>query len=210
MKTGTKTEQPLDANRTAQGHDRSALEISDATLLARIAAGDRASFDQLCHRHYAGLYRFLIRMTQRPEDVEELLNDTLMAVWQSAERFDGRSKPSTWIYGVAHKKALMLLRRRGILTGCEGDELLEEVMCPEPNPEQVTEDSLLRRNLKAALKSLSPAHRAVIELTYYRDYSCQEIADALECPVNTVKTRMFHARAHLRRLLVASQVAEVN
>ena len=83
----------------------------DAVLLERVAAKDRGAFQELYQRYYQRLFGFIFKLTRRPEVVEEALNDTLLAVWKGAGSFGGRSRPSTWILGIAHRQALKALSR---------------------------------------------------------------------------------------------------
>jgi RNA polymerase sigma-70 factor (ECF subfamily) len=174
-------------------------QLDEFSLLQRIAARDGRAFETLYHLYYPRLFGFLFRLTRSAETVEEVLNDVMLAVWRGADRFAGRARPSTWIFGIAHRKALKALSRRPA-----------EVATATPPPEPVAEDEgsearVERRELRAVLASalghLSPEQRAVVELTYYQGFSYPEIAEVLDCPVNTVKTRMFHARRRLRELL---------
>jgi RNA polymerase sigma-70 factor (ECF subfamily) len=167
-------------------------------LLRRVAAKDRAAFEELYRRYYPRLFAYVFRLTRRADLVEEVLNDAMLAIWTHASRFAGRSRPSTWIFGIAHHKALKALGRSRPTAGQEP----RESDAVEPRG---TDDLLERRELRSvmgqALRHLSPEQRAVVELTYYHEFSYQEIAEVLDCPVNTVKTRMFHARRKLRELL---------
>lgn len=171
---------------------------SDEELLKRIGARDRAALEQLYHRYHGRLTGYLLRITRRPELAEEVLNDTMLTVWQQAARFEGRSRPSTWVFGIAYRKALKALSRlpREVQTLAAVEE--------RPGPEE-SDRALalreLRERLTAALGELSVEQRAVVELTYFQELSYREIARILDCPENTVKTRMFHARRKLRRLL---------
>jgi RNA polymerase sigma factor (sigma-70 family) len=170
----------------------------DLALLRRVAAKDRKAFEALYHLYYRRLFGYLLKLTRRAELVEEVLNDVMLAVWKGAPSFDGRSRPSTWIFGIAYHKALKALARRPA-------ELEEERERPEPvdteEPERLAARRELAGVLSRALGALSPEHRAVVELTYYYGLAYQEIAEIVGCPVNTVKTRMFHARRRLRELL---------
>lgn len=178
---------------------RSRSEAEDVALLARVAAKDRAAFESLYHRYHSRLFSYLFKVTRRAELVEEVLNDVMFVVWRKAGSFDGRSRASTWIFGIAYRKALKALSRR--------EHLPEGVPEPasEASPEAGAELKLVRRELVStlgqAMARLSPEQRSVLELTYTYGYSCREIAEQQECPVNTVKTRMFYARRRLRELL---------
>ena len=175
----------------------------DVALLARIAEGDRNALRQLYGTYYHPLLRFICRITGRLDLAQEGVNDVMLVVWRSARAFGGRSTVSTWIMGIAYRKALKLLaaskRWTSRIAGVPFDELIERSGArAEPS-----EDGELRDLLDAALRHLSAEHRAVVELTYFYGCSYEEIAAIAACPVNTVKTRMFHARAKLKQLLPA-------
>lgn len=166
----------------------------DADLVGRIAGKDRAAFEMLYHRYYRRLFGFLARWLDQPDVVEEVLDDVLFTVWTDAAKFEGRSRVSTWIFGIAHHQALARLRKT------RDDAPLDDA--PEPWAEDAERERWeLRSSLAEALRTLSADHRAVLELTYYEGLSYREIAQILNCPENTVKTRMFYARRQLRGIL---------
>lgn len=173
---------------------------SEAALLRRIAAKDRRAFEALYHAYYRRLFAYLFKTIRRPELSEEVLDDVMLAVWTGAAGFDGRSRPSTWIFGIAYHKALKALARQG-----RHRAETEETDGEEPMTEEGPEGLLVRREmadvLGRALRALPLEQRTVVELTYYHGFSYQEIADIMGCPVNTVKTRMFHARRRLKEML---------
>ena len=175
----------------------------ERSLLARVAEGDRDAFRELYLRYHRRLARFLTRLTHRREDAEEIINDTMWIVWQRAADFRGASRVSTWIMGIAYRRALKMIRR----AVTHERAMLLEAVDDEPSNDQVVESSADRKLLERALAQLPLEQRLVLELTYYLDHSCEEIADIMECPVNTVKTRMFHARRKLRVLLGDSHAA---
>jgi len=176
-----------------------AREGRERELLERIVESDCQAMRELYLHYYPRLARFLRRMTRRHDLVDEIVIDTFVVVWQKAGDFRGDSRVSTWIMGIAYRRGLNLLRaeyRAGehTLLPATHDQRL-----PDPAAEQSDVADLLER----ALESLSPDHRAVLELSYYLGHSCGEIAAIIGCPVNTVKTRMFHARNRLRALVSA-------
>ena len=176
-------------------------DAGDTAALAAIISGDRDAFDELYRRYYPRLMDFLARVISQRELAEEVVNDTMYTVWTASQSFAGRSKVSTWIFGIAYKKALKRINRDHRWAHDALEDIEELVADSDPTAE--VDLAQLRGSLDRALTRLSPAHRSVVELTYMMDYSYEEIADIVGCPVNTVKTRMFHARAHLRRLLSA-------
>jgi RNA polymerase sigma-70 factor, ECF subfamily len=175
---------------------------SDLSLLDRIAAGDRNAFRELYAAYYHPLLRFICRVTRNLELAEEGVNDVMLVVWRSSESFGRRSKVSTWIMGIAYRKALKLLegsrRWSDRFKAAVRDDVEGYGGTTDP-----AEHRDLRDLLDRGLSRLSPEQRAVVELTYFTGCSYEEIAAIAGCPVNTVKTRMFHARAKLRGLLPA-------
>ena len=173
-------------------------ERAETRLLAAVAAGERAAFEALYRAYQPRLTRFLGRMTRRPALVEEVLDDTMLVVWRHAGRFNGGSKVSTWIFAIAYRTALKALQR---LDEPVEDGAAETRAATGPGPEQRADEGRLRDALRRALAALPAAQRAVVELTYFHDIGYREIAAIVDCPVDTVKTRMFHARRRLRALL---------
>jgi RNA polymerase sigma-70 factor (ECF subfamily) len=179
----------------------------DLALIRRTARGDRAAFQALYERYAPRLGRYVLRLLKRREAVGEVVNDAMLVVWQDAGKYDPRaSRLSSWLFGIAHNKALKALGR----TSARKEEPFETEDA-EPgsgddraHPRTPEEAAIGRQTgaaLVSALEELSPNHRAVIELAFAEDCSYQEIAAITGCPVNTVKTRVFHARKHLARLL---------
>lgn len=173
-------------------------EREEVRLLERVAAAELAAFEMLYRVYHPRLTRFLDRMTRRPSLVEEVLNDTMMLVWTRAAAYNGRSKVSTWIFGIAYRKALKAISR--LDEAVEDDDGDSRPGDPAAGPEHQVGMSELHHRLSRALDKLSAEHRAVVELTYFHGLGYREIADVVDCPVDTVKTRMFHARRKLRTL----------
>ncbi|MFG6441951.1 RNA polymerase sigma factor [Roseateles sp. LKC17W] len=180
---------------TERGAAADAVELA---LLAGVKRGRRADFDALYRLYHPRLWRFLTQLLRQPDAIEEALNDTLLVVWQRADSFDGRSKLSTWIFGIAYRKGLKALSRQDLPVDDEG---VPEAADTGPGPEQQLGQVQLRERLREAMGELSPEHRAVVELCYFHDMAYGEIADVVGCPAETVKTRMFYARRRLRTLL---------
>lgn len=175
------------------GNDR------ERELLERISGGDRDAFRELYVQYHRRLARFLTRVTHRFEDAEEIINDTLWVVWQRAAEFRGASQVSTWIMGIAYRRALNLIRRAATHERLVASEATNGAASVS-DPGRALED---RQLLDHALAQLPLEQRLVLEFTYYFGHSSEEIADIMGCPVNTVKTRMFNARRKLRSILGA-------
>lgn len=179
------------------------LSADEYALLQRIGTGDTAAFEAFYKIYYPRLFRFVLRMTRQTEAVEELIQETLLVVWEKPHGFNFESKISTWVFGIAYKKTLKALAKTARRDNdVDIDEFVETVGDPMANPAINWENE---EWLNYALASLPPEQRAVIELTFYHGLSYQEVAKVLDCPENTVKTRMFHAR---RKLQILASVQE--
>lgn len=175
-------------------------ERAESRLIARVASRDLTAFESLYRAYHSRLTRFLNRVTRRPGLVEEVLNDTMFVVWNGASHYNGGCKVSTWIFAIAYRSALKALRR--VDPAMDADDLeLESIESAESGPEAQFAQRELHVALLHALDGLSPAHRAVIDLAYFQGMGYRDIAAIVDCPVDTVKTRMFHARRHLKSLL---------
>ena len=176
----------------------------DLRLFALVRAGDAQAFEELYRLYHPRLTRFLLKFVRRPHIIEEVLNDSMMVVWERADSFHGASKLSTWIFGIAYRKAMKAINRQDEPIE---DRDSEERMSLDASPEDQLGAHKSQLLLKSAMDELSPDHRAVLELTYYQEMGYREIAQIMSCPVDTVKTRMFHARRHLKRRL-AGELAD--
>ena len=182
---------------------RGPRDAEDLELLQRVATKDKIAFERLYARYFPQLTRYVGRLTRRPDLVEEIVNDTMFVVWEKAAGFEGRSKVSTWITGIAYLKGIKALDRLRTMPEQNAENLADV----EEIEESVNLINKLGLDdwLSNGLDLISAEQRSVVELTYFSGYSYQEIADAMDCPVNTVKTRMFHARRRLAKLLALLQ-----
>lgn len=170
----------------------------DQRLISLVRQRDPKAFEELYRRYQSRLTRFVGNLVRQPQIVEEVLDDTLMVVWERATDFKGESKLSTWIFAIAYRKAMKAVRRYDAPID---DPEAENRPSDESNAEEVFGQARLHSVLRDAMAQLSPDHRSVVELTYFQDLSYREIAEIMSCPVDTVKTRMFYARRHLKRCL---------
>jgi RNA polymerase sigma factor (sigma-70 family) len=178
------------------------MQGDESRLIDSIAVGDRHAFETLYRGYFPRLARFLGRMTRSATLIEELINDTMLVVWQKAATYDGSCKVSTWVFAIAYRKALKGLKHSDEPVESDAEQYQDH---DGPQPEH----SLARRQqlhaIEQALAQLPLAQRMAMVLTYYHDMAYNDIAEVLECPVNTVKTRMFHARHRLRDLLASER-----
>ncbi|HVT54256.1 MAG TPA: sigma-70 family RNA polymerase sigma factor [Dongiaceae bacterium] len=177
---------------------------TEVVLLQRVAGGDRDAFAELYRRLQRPLFGYLMKLVRDREMVEDVLNETLMEVWRQAARFEGRSSVNTWVFSIAHHRAVSRLRKKR--ETALDEEQAAAIEDEGPTPDMKAESSDMSRLLGKLMERLSFEHREILHLAYYQEFSVQEIATALDLPPNTVKTRMFYARQRLRVLLEESGV----
>ena len=186
-----------------QSMTENAQTEDEAALVRRVAGGDVEAFEAIYRRYRRRIARFAARQTRHPDMIEEVVNDTMVVVWQKAGRFRGRSRLSTWILGIAYRITLKRLRESSRRARAEAELPHEAQPSGVEGPEALLSRRQRQERIRQALLRLSPKHRAVIELTFFEGLSYREIAEIVGCPHNTVKTRMFHARRHLKQVLEA-------
>lgn len=172
---------------------------TDEQLMQRIAAGDRVAIQSLFARHYARVYRFVLRQVRSETMAEEVANEVFLEAWRQADRFETRAQVSTWLLAIARNKAVSLLRKRRevALADGQGEAIEDDADTPETAMQKVDKSAALLR----AINQLSADHKTVIELIYYHEKALHEVSEILAIPLNTVKTRCFHARKKLAELL---------
>lgn len=173
----------------------------EAEWIRQIADGDRRAFERLYEVYGPRIFRFAIRMVKEETKAEEVVNDVMFEIWKSAGRFEARSKPSTWILGIARFRALNAIRGKKIDT----DELDDATPVADPGADagERLDQAVRVERIKQALSTLSTDHREVVELTFFQGCSYKEIAEIVGCPEGTVKTRMYHAKKKLEPVLAS-------
>jgi len=174
--------------------------MGDAALLAAVAGGDRGALRSLYERHAPWLALRLARRCADPGLVEEIVQDTFVAVWKGAKRYRGQGEVAAWIWGIGIRRLIDRLRRppAALLRS-------EPVSVPAGAIEVSAEEQVLlgieHGDLGSALNRLSPELRAVLQATALDGLTTKEAARLLGIPQGTVKTRLMRARAELREAL---------
>ena len=171
-----------------------------APLIPRIAAGDRTAFAELYRATETSVFKFIRSRLNDPFGAADILHDTYMDVWKAAGRFEGRSKVTTWIMGIAHRKVIDAYRRGGrtVLTD-ETPEMEDDA----PSPEACLASAEEAEHVRHCLGKLKDEHRTAISLAFYEDMTYGEIAEVTGAPEGTIKTRVFHAKKLLMHCLSA-------
>ncbi len=173
--------------------------VSDAELLTRIARGDQQALAALYQRHGRVVLAQITLVAGDRAAGEEILQDTMLAVWRGAASFRGESSVRSWLIAIARRQARDRRRRRRI--PAVGDEALAGQPSSEPGPEQVALDRAEVGEVAVAIRVLAPPHREVLGLVFGAGLSLREAAGVLGIPVGTVKSRLSAARTALSRQL---------
>ncbi len=192
------------------------MQVDDQALLVQIIQGDQEALKHLYARYREPVYRYLWYQLERNTGwTEEIVQDVFLNIWRSAAQYRGEARLATWIFRIAHHLAAKARRDRsrraeGHLIELEaGDDegagiSEEHVFFVNSHEEGV----LNRLTLTDALQQLSPRHRTVLELVFLQGFSPAEVAQVLDVPVGTVKSRISYARRALLALLQQSDALE--
>lgn len=175
----------------------------DRALVDRIAAGSEEAMTELYGRHARRLHAFAVARLRDPAAAADVLSEVMVEVWRRADRFEGRARVSTWLFGIAHHKVIDELRRRGArgLASADDDEAAGLPDLHAVDPVRAIDAAGEAERLRRCLERLGDSHREAVHLAFFEDLSCAEIAEIAACPIGTVKTRLFHAKRLLKRCL---------
>ena len=182
----------------------SAIQLSneqEEMLLLNIAKGNRDSFARLFSAYQPRIFKFVFRLTRSHSAADELTNDVLLTVWQDAGRFRAESKVSTWIFGIAYRKSLRYSRKRkfDFISMTDKHAIVDDTYSKFEQQDWV----------RQGIEQLPPKQKLTVILVYYLGLSCEETAVVTSSPVNTVKTRMFHARRKMKDHLVLAKTPRI-
>ena len=172
----------------------SAPEVTDATLIERIADREREAFEELYHRYARPVLGFALRRIGDRGRAEDSVQDVFTAVWRSASSYDRRRGPGgAWLYTIARNAIVDAQRRKPAPTMADPPEVISTARTPD----EEAEASWNAWRVHRALETLPGSERSVIDLAYFSGLSQSEIAEFLQVPLGTVKTR---TRSGLARL----------
>ena len=175
-----------------------ASQESETELMRRVARGDSQAFEELYTQHAPCLRAFLMRRLGRLEIVDEVLNDVMWALWLHAARFDPQQRLLPWLWSIARHKASTAQWR-------DNRRLAQPLVTLDDDEPRNPEAHLMRGEhahaITQALLRLPTSLRTLVTWAYYEDASYQDMAQRLDCSVETVKARLRQARRHLGALL---------
>ena len=172
--------------------------VSDEALVERIAAGDAAAMRTLFTRHSDRVCRLALRIGKDATLAEDLVSEVFLEVWRNAGRFEKRSSVATWLLAITKYKTLSKIRRR---REEESLDMAAEVVDPSRTPEAALARLQGAAAIRKCVNALTPEHRTIIDLIYYKGRTVKDVARLTGIPESTAKTRMFYARKRLSQLL---------
>ncbi|MEX2213406.1 MAG: sigma-70 family RNA polymerase sigma factor [Phycisphaeraceae bacterium] len=191
------------------------MPLTEDQLVAKARKGDRQAMGELLSNYHNRLFNVALRMVSDREDAAELTQDAMLKIVQHLDGYDGRSQLSTWMIRITMNLSISHLRKRRLRKTASldaqtgGDDGTDAGSSPrlggrlteerEPNPDACVEKSEMIAELHLAMDRLDEEFRAVLVLRDINDMDYKEIADVLEVPVGTVKSRLFRARVALRQ-----------
>jgi RNA polymerase sigma-70 factor (ECF subfamily) len=187
-----------------------AIAPEDNELVARCQQGDAGAFDELVTRYRQRVYAMIYNMVHNEHDAWDLAQDSFVKVWKSIARFRGQSSFYTWVYRIVMNVTIDWLRKKQIHGGTEFDDRIglhdiepasSTVPKAELLPAKKLEQAEIRGRINDAIERLSPEHRAVIVMREIDGLQYEEIAEAMECSIGTVMSRLFYARKRMQGML---------
>ncbi len=180
------------------------MEEMEAAAVAQVLAGDRDAFRVLVDAHSRSIFNLAYRMTGNQQDADEVVQETFLRAYKNLDRFEGKSKFSTWVYRIAVNRCLDMLEKKKI----NGDYTISDDPDPEENTVQVAstdagpERQLLSREtnekIATAMKLLTPTERIAFTLRHMEGQSIEEISKTLKVKENAAKNTIFRAVKKLR------------
>lgn len=188
------------------------MEVTDAAVVAQVLAGDKDAFRVLVERHSRSIYRVAYRMTNDPQDSEEIVQETFLRAYKSLERFELRSNFSTWLYRIAVNRSLDLLGARKVrmqttdayqITDSPDSEDCRQIQLPttEPGPDRLLLSGEVQKRVAQAMTLLTPAERVAFTMRHMEGQSIEEISRVLNLKASAAKNCVFRAVKKLRQQL---------
>jgi RNA polymerase sigma-70 factor (ECF subfamily) len=173
----------------------------DAALLARIVDRDERAVEELYHRYSGPLYSLAYQVTHADRFAQDVVQEVFVALWRDAARFDpARGNVAPWLFSLARHKAIDLVRRESTIRKRTADVDLE-LHEAEDDVDHATWLNIRRQRVREAIEALSPIQREALELAFFQGLTHVEVAERLEIPLGTAKTRIRSALLRLRDVL---------
>lgn len=189
------------------------MSAEDRLLIAECLQGNTAAFGELVRRYQERLYHSVYRLVDHAEDARDVVQEAFLSAYQSLDGFKGDSLFFTWLYRIAVNTAISLKRKQRVMarmeSGRDGEYVIEPLdTSAESRPEHALEQAELSCRVRQALGRLSAEHRAVLVMKDMEGQKYEAMAEILQVPIGTIRSRLHRARLELRELLEKSELAE--
>jgi RNA polymerase sigma-70 factor (ECF subfamily) len=171
---------------------------TDGVLLEAVGQGDVQCFERLYARFERRMYQYALNFVRDASSAEEIVLDSMLAVWNGAAGYHRSAQASTWVLGIVRHKALDAVRRQQRHRAQVPLDLAAEIADASRGPYDSANDATVGDVMQKAMSLLSEEHREILFLTFYEDLSYAEISRLLSIPENTAKTRVHYAKIKLR------------
>jgi RNA polymerase sigma-70 factor (ECF subfamily) len=179
--------------------------VSDGAALRAAQNGDRAAFDWLVRRHQQRALMVALGVLHHKEDARDACQEAFLRAFRALASFDGTAQFATWLHRIVVNICIDKRRHKG--NGAVALDDVEGMLAGNDDPARTVEGAELAGRIRAALARLTANHRTVLILREVQGLSYQEIADAMECSIGTVMSRLFHARKKLQAILAREEPA---
>ena len=189
------------------------MSADDQRLIAECLQGNTAAFGVLVRRYQERLYNSVYRLVDNAEDAQDVVQEAFLNAYQSLDGFKGDSLFFTWLYRIAVNTAISLKRKQRVMArmdlGRNGEQPMEPLdPSAESRPGHALEQAEQGRRVHEALARLSPEHRAVLVMKDMEGQKYERMAELLQVPIGTIRSRLHRARLELRELLEKSERGE--
>jgi len=174
---------------------------NEANLLKRIAEGEREIFGELVLKHQDFIFNVVKGYVRFEEEARDITQEVFLKAYENIEKFRGDSKLSSWLYRIAYNLSMNWSERRAGRETQLDDSLAETLAAPPDLADELYERELILARITEILEEIPLKYKVVIKLYYFEEKSYQEIADALDIPINTVKIQLLRAKEHIRKRL---------
>ncbi|MFM1895586.1 MAG: hypothetical protein RLZZ385_660 [Pseudomonadota bacterium] len=186
------------------------FQDDDPALIAAALNGSATAWDRLVRRYEGRVYNYGLRLTGNATDAMDLMQEVFLGVYRNLHRFRGDARFTSWLFRIAHNKAIDLARRKKLLAGHLDIDDEEQVRMPEAEshyePDEQLAQQQTNREVVGFLQSLPMEQRMIVELKFYQSMTFDEIAQLLDISENTAKTRFYTALRKLKTVMENSHV----